>query len=139
MKLAWAGVLAIATLCLPYGNEVHGESIGPASIGISLMLGEKDDGRVVTVHVGQPVHVSLPENASSGYRWVVEHMDPDQVELTTHDATYTSRAVGSGGLALFSFRPLKPGAAEVVLKHWRHWEGDTASIRRFRLLMQVEP
>lgn len=138
-KIAWASAIALSTLCALYGGGALGESIGPASTGISIMLGEKDDGRVITARVGQPVHLSLPENASTGYRWVVEQLDTAAVELSTHDAAYPHQTPGSAGLALFSFRPIRPGSTEVILKQWRQWEGDTAATRRFRLLLDITP
>ncbi|HEX5393785.1 MAG TPA: protease inhibitor I42 family protein [Rhodocyclaceae bacterium] len=103
------------------------------------MLSEQDDGHVVIVRVGEEVRVALPENASTGFRWAIDHVDGDVIEVVAQDAVYPSAAVGSGGLAVFIFRGRKPGAGELRLKHWRHWEGDASVIRRFRLEFQVQP
>src|SRR5262249_31276453 len=102
-----------------------------------LLLTEKDEGRTVDIRVGQELRVSLPENATTGYRWATEQSPEEFVETTAIEPRYTANAVGSGGLIAFVFRGVKVGSGEIVLKHWRHWEGDRSITRRFRLRVNV--
>jgi inhibitor of cysteine peptidase len=102
-----------------------------------LLIAEKDDGRTVDVRVGDSVRISLPENATTGYRWAVDRYDEEFVEAVGSEPLYTANAIGSGGEVVFIFKGKKIGSGEIVLKHWRHWEGDASITSRFRLRLNV--
>ncbi len=102
-----------------------------------IMLTETAQGSTVDVAVGQSVVVELPENASTGYRWVVDHIQPPLVEAAEAHPRYPSGAVGAGGRAVWTFTAKAPGSAAVVLKRWRPWEGEAGVAERFRFVMRV--
>jgi inhibitor of cysteine peptidase len=104
-----------------------------------LLIAEKDNGRTVDVRVGQSVRINLPENATTGYRWAVDRYDEEFVESIATEPRYTANAIGSGGEVAFIFKGKKIGSGEIVLKHWRHWEGDSSITSRFRLRLNVLP
>jgi inhibitor of cysteine peptidase len=104
-----------------------------------LSLVEADNGRTVDIRRGETVRISLPENASTGYRWAIDRFDEQLIEALTTEPLYPSDRVGSSGDVAFTFRPKEVGAGEVVLKHWRHWEGDSSVTTRFRVRLQVRP
>ncbi len=102
-------------------------------------LTEKDHDRTVDIRLGQTVRVTLPENASTGYRWAVERSDEEILETLKPEPHYPAGAVGSGGEVAFAFRGRKAGTGEILLKRWRPWEGDASVTGRFRLRIQVQP
>jgi inhibitor of cysteine peptidase len=102
-----------------------------------LLLTDRDAGRTVDVHIGETITVSLPENATTGYRWAIEDLDPALVEAREGKPTYTSQAVGSGGMAAWMFTARAPGTTQVVLKLWRPWEGDKSIAQRFSFHMRI--
>ncbi len=105
-----------------------------------VTLSEKDDGRSVDLKVGDDLEVTLPENATTGYRWAVDHIDGPVVNLVStrpHDPS--GGAVGSGGLVSFVFRGEKPATGAIALKQWRPWEGDSSVVGRFRAEVCVQP
>lgn len=104
-----------------------------------VTLTEQNDGQTVDVHVGQRIDLSLPENASTGYRWMLEHVDAQRVEAREEKPRYPSGALGSGGRAAWVFVPKTPGAALITLKQWRPWEGDASIVARFRVELRVLP
>lgn len=104
-----------------------------------MTLTERDHDRTVTVHVGQPVTVSLPENASTGYRWAPADSDPRFVTVQAGAPRYPSGAVGSGGRTEWVLTPIAPGETSVALKLWRSWEGDASVAERFRVGLRIEP
>ena len=61
---------------------------------------EADNGKTVEIAVGDSVELSLPENASTGYRWAIESVDNKVV--AAHDAKYTepTGGVGSGDVGV---------------------------------------
>ena len=104
-----------------------------------VFLVETDNDRTVDIRLGETVRVSLPENATTGYRWAIDLCDKDIVELVANEPRYTASAVGSGGEVAFTFGAKKVGVAAIVLKHWRSWEGDASVIARFRVRLRVQP
>jgi len=101
-------------------------------------LTEADNGRTVDVRVGETVSVSLPENATSGYRWAVDNLDRGIVESNEARPHYPSDAVGSAGEITFAFKSVGPGSGQVSLKYWRHFEGDASITKRFRFRLNAK-
>lgn len=103
------------------------------------LLTESDNERTVDVCVGESVRVTLPENATSGYRWAIDRLDRDVVEEAGSEPHYAGGAIGSAGQMAFDFRAKKPGSGEVALKYWRHFEGDSSIVKRFRVRLNAKP
>ena len=103
-----------------------------------LQLSEADNDRTVDVHVGDTIRLTLPENATTGYRWAIDRHD-DVAGVVSEEPRYPSNAIGSGGEAVFTFQANKTGSGEIALKNWRQWEGDSSVTRRFRLRLNVQP
>jgi inhibitor of cysteine peptidase len=104
-----------------------------------LLLVEKDNDRTVDIRQGESVRISLPENATSGYRWAIDRYDEEFIDAIATEPHYPSNAIGSGGEVAFIFQGKKIGTGEIVLKHWRHWEGESSVTNRFRLRLHVQP
>jgi len=104
-----------------------------------LSLTETDNDRTVDVRVGEAVRLTLPENASTGYRWAIDRYDEKGVEAVATEPHYSGKAIGSGGEVAFVFQGKKAGIGEIVLKHWREWEGDSSVTRRFSVRLHVAP
>jgi len=103
------------------------------------MLTERDHNRSVELHVGEAVSVTLPENATTGYRWVIETVDPQLIEARALQPKYPGNAIGSGGEVEWSFLAKAPGTTSIALKQWRHWEGDASVTERFRIQVRILP
>jgi inhibitor of cysteine peptidase len=104
-----------------------------------LLIAEKDNGRTVDIRLGESVQINLPENATTGYRWAIDHYDEEFIEAIATEPHYTANAIGSGGEVAFIFQGKKIGTGEIVLKYWRHWEGDLSITSRFYLRLNVRP
>ena len=85
------------------------------------------------------LQITLPENATTGYRWAIDSYDEDLVKALANQPRYPAQAIGSGGEVAFTFEAKKIGSGEIVLKHFRHWEGDASINKRFRVVIRVQP
>jgi inhibitor of cysteine peptidase len=101
-----------------------------------LLLSEGDNGRTLDMRVGESVKITLPENATTGYRWAIAHYD-ELFEAVATEPHYTRQAIGAGGEVSFIFRARNTGIGEIVLKNWRQWEGEASVTRRFRIQLNV--
>ena len=104
-----------------------------------MLLSQTDNNRTVSVRVDETVQIKLPENATTGYRWAIERYDAEFIKALPSEPDYASKSVGSAGEIAFKFRARKAGTGELVLKHWRHWEGDSSITDRFRIQFNVRP
>lgn len=104
-----------------------------------LLIVESDNGRTLDIGLGESVRVSLPENATTGYRWKIDRYDESLIEAIASETGYPASALGSGGEVAFIFKSKKIGTGEIVLKHWRHWEGESSVRARFQIRLNVRP
>jgi len=93
----------------------------------------------VNIRLGESLHITLPENATTGYRWAIDRYDDEVIDAVATEPQYTGNAIGSGGEIEFVFKGKKIGSGEIVLKHWRHWIGDSSTTSRFRVRLNVQP
>ena len=114
----------------------------------SVIVTQADDGRSLNLRRGEPLRVVLPDTAGTGYSWEIESVDRRLLRLegqsTWQDPgpapSGRKGAVGLVGGPLqvsFLFRAVAAGRGELLLRHWRPWEGPASVDRRFRLQLQV--
>jgi len=89
-----------------------------------LVLGERDRHGVVHVAVDEVVSVCLPENPTTGVRWVLpDGLAPGLVCLTS-EYDPVSVAVGGGGLRTFQFRCVQRGELRLSLISVQQWAAE---------------
>ena len=148
--LALVGALALLVGGAVLLRELSQPSSAVYDLLERVLWGEFSDPRApVEARVGQEFLLSLEANRSTGYEWrLVEPVDAGALELL--GAAYEtspralSGAVGGGGRQVFRFRALRPGEAEVWLRHASYLRGgsDPAYVpqgpppTRFRILVR---
>jgi inhibitor of cysteine peptidase len=125
-----------AILSLHVSGAVAAET---GKVHVMQSLTEADNERTVDLRVGESVRLTLPENATTGYRWAVDRLDRDVVEEAGSEPQPSRGAIGSGGNVTFDFTAKKAGSGEVALKYWRHFEGDGSVVKRFSFRLNVQP
>jgi predicted secreted protein len=101
-----------------------------------MILNDQDSGRSLDVSIGSLVSVSLKENPTTGYRWMIE--EKDGLELESESFEKASGATGSAGLRIFQFRASGTGLNKLKIKNMRDWEGDRSVIDRFSVMISVK-
>lgn len=100
----------------------------------SIHLTQADQGKTISAQIGAQVTISLSENPTTGYRWAVDKVDAQYIELKSSDYVLpSSTGVGGGGTRHLTFALKKNGTAQLKLKLWRDWEGDASVTERFAL------
>lgn len=131
----------------------HGEGSQPASAsspaskeaeGLTIDLGEADNGRSLTLKAGDTVTVTLPENASTGYVWELDPTGPAgsgpaELSLLDKTSTYPDAAIGGGGSVTFRFRAAVAGTATLTLINRRPWEDASSDAKRFVVQATISP
>ncbi len=105
-------------------------------------LTEADNGKTVTVKVGDLVAISLKGNPTTGYSWRTAELDGKAVEQAG-DPKYTTNPhpkgmVGVGGTFEFKFNAAKAGKTVVNLEYVRPWEKGKKPVKTFTTTIEVE-
>jgi inhibitor of cysteine peptidase len=102
-----------------------------------VLVTEADNGKSITVHLGEKVLLRLSENPNTGFRWAVESGVGGIIELHGSDfIPARDSAVGRGGQRIFVFETKGSGAVRLVLKLQREW-GRKSAASRFKVYIEV--
>jgi inhibitor of cysteine peptidase len=137
--LSLAGVTVLVGSWLMIPTSAVSTPVIKEALQVKLLLSETDNGRTVDIRMGEKARITLPENATTGYRWAIDHVDENYLEVLTPEPSYTAGSIGSGGEVAFTFQGKKFGIGEIMLKQWRSWEGDSSVTTRFRIRLNIRP
>ncbi len=103
-----------------------------------VALTEIDSGAQVVLRQGQTLAVSLPENASTGYRW--EIVPGAGSILSAQGDSYVAAdpgAIGGGGVRTFTFMAAASGNAVLQIILHQPWMTGVAPARTFEAAVAV--
>ena len=131
MKSALATVLLLAGSVVLLADESK-----------MLALTADDNGKTVTVKVGQAVVVSLKGNPTTGFSWALAGIEGQSVALDGK-VQYKENAnpegmVGVPGMFQAKFKATKLGQFKVKLEYRRPWEKDKKAVQTFEITVVVE-
>jgi inhibitor of cysteine peptidase len=106
---------------------------------MTVALTERDDGGRIRVRVGDTIEICLPENATTGYRWSVDHLDSSLFDVAGARAEYPGQTIGAGGQACVRITVRSRGIGTVRLNYCRPWEGADAALKRFTVEVEAVP
>ncbi|ORC88819.1 cysteine peptidase inhibitor [Trypanosoma theileri] len=112
-----------------------------------------DNGKNISVAVGESFEVELASNPTTGFTWALEGNDKKQLpaEATGGGNSFSNnhfhvkreyihpdtRLLGAGGTDRFRVTPRVPGEHELVLVYARSWEAPDPNAKRFRVRVRV--
>jgi inhibitor of cysteine peptidase len=103
------------------------------------IVGEDQDGHTIDVPVGQTIEISLPENATTGFRWDITSNGEPTLRLLHDDRQAPARAQpGAGGMHRWQWQAQQAGAGDVALAYRRHWEAKAAPARVFKIHVRAK-
>jgi inhibitor of cysteine peptidase len=104
-----------------------------------LMTADAAEPKPIKVTVGQEFKVSLPSNATTGYRWqFVKTPDEKALKLLREDYEHPeSNLVGAGGKQTWTFRALAYGKTTLELGYVRPWETNSPPAQSTNFVVYV--
>jgi inhibitor of cysteine peptidase len=100
---------------------------------INLTMSDSDS--TVSLHKGDRVVLSLPENPSTGFRWILP--DTDAVEVLADANVAGGPGIGAEGLRAITLRPTRPGPVALTILRRQEWESEETADARFVLKLDV--
>ena len=124
------GIAAVVLILIVIGTAVASAGCGSQAnaAGGPVKLTDADNGKAVTVKVGDTVQVILAGNPTTGYSWLTSLGDKDAVVLQQQgEAAYAQEStdqslVGGGGTFTFTFKAAAPGQVVLKFDYARPWE-----------------
>ena len=124
------GIAAVVLILIIIGTAVASAGCGSQAnaAGDPVKLTGADNGKAVTVKVGDTVQVILAGNPTTGYSWLTSLGDKDAAVLQQQgEAVYAQEStdqslVGGGGTFTFTFKAAAPGQVVLKFDYARPWE-----------------
>ena len=102
-----------------------------------VSLTSKDNGKTITVTLGQKIQIQLDSNPTTGYTWV-DQSKSSAIRLMG-DVKYAASegAIGSGGVSTANFMTTQVGNSEIKLGYLRTFE-DKPAVKQFQVKLQIK-
>ena len=112
--------------------EVKGEPIRETK------LTDADNGKILKVHVGETVVITLDSNITTGFRWTkAEDIDKNILKLEKFEYKDEDGQIGINDKTEIIYRALKPGKATVDLLYTSRLDPDSKSKKGVTVLINV--
>ena len=105
--------------------------------GAMISVDESSNGREVVLQTGQALKITLNENASTGFRWMIVGKPEVLRESKEETAEGPKCPPGKGGVRTFYFEVVRFGSGELELEYRRNWENAAKPARTFKILVRV--
>ena len=101
-----------------------------------FQVGETSNGKQIDLPVGETLEVSLSENKTTGFQWILESSSKGVLSLVS-DELEPGRLIGEPGIHHWLFRPERAGSDRIELSYKRPWEEKEKPQRKFMLSVRV--
>ncbi len=111
--------------------------------GREIMVSEIDEGRQITVHVGDRIHLELKLFGSTGYDWYLDQSYGQNFELLKDEKKEIYREsqekglVGTPLLRIWELRATQKGERDITLRLYRDWEGKDKAVKKFAIEIKI--
>ena len=102
-----------------------------------VTIGVESDGLTIPVAAGDEVIVRLPENPTTGVRWDFGRAEGPIERLYDTYEQPTGGGIGAATVRVFTLHALRPGRAELNLRRWQEWEGESSVDATFSVILDV--
>jgi inhibitor of cysteine peptidase len=96
-----------------------------------IEIDQSADNGTVVLPAGDALCLRLPENPTTGYRWVIGRSDALQIVADSFHPG--GPAIGAAGVRCLRFSSTRPGTHQLVLEKRRSWTTTTAPAESFRI------
>jgi predicted secreted protein len=132
--------ICLFLLSTPSFQVLAGVGINGSADNQGMMtVTNKNNGQDIEMKKGQAFRIELSQLGSAGYSWFMEKLDPEYLELVSNETRPIDQdRVGGPVLAVWVFRAKKTGQTEVVMDHYRVWEGKNKAINHFAIRLLIK-
>ncbi len=106
-----------------------------------LKVDDQIRGKIVEAKLGEHIEICLPENPTTGYRWVFKQTGEPVCTLLADHFEPGAKVAGGPGMHHWQFKVTAEGTAEIELAYSRSWESAAGASRTFdvRITTKEQP
>lgn len=97
------------------------------------------NGREIEIVISHSFEVCLPENPTTGFRWVLSSKGEPVCTLVNDRFQSGGQMPGQGGIHCWQFQVVQGGAGTLRLSYQRPWEQANAATQTFTLQIRARP
>ena len=97
------------------------------------------NGQEIEVMVSQSFEVCLPENPTTGFRWVIGSEGKPVCTLVSDQFQAAGHTPGQGGSHCWQFQVVQAGKGTLTLSYQRPWEKTDTATQTFTLQVRTRP
>lgn len=105
-----------------------------------LILKKQDNGKTITVRLGETIQIELERSGGTGYEWYLDASYKEYFDLLKkEDKEEISREgfVGTPVITRWQLKAVKQGNAELKLFLYRNWEGKDKAASLFQVKVKI--
>lgn len=95
------------------------------------------DGREIEITSGQSFELCLPENPTTGFRWVLNSKGEPVCTLVNEQFQSGGQMPGQGGRHCWQFQAVQSGTGTLKLSYQRPWEQASTALQTFTLQIRA--
>ena len=100
---------------------------------------DADNGKTVTIKMGDVLEVRLSSNPTTGYQWSLQKQSTTLLKLSGQSSTKPAPGVlGAPIVQIFDFAPTGKGTGVLMLHYARSWESSDPNEQQYTLHVTIE-
>ena len=105
-----------------------------------VIITKQDSGKEIKTKVGNVIQVELEGLGSAGYKWYLNSLNAEKLELISEETKAVSdkEKIGAPVLGIWRFKTLKKGFTEIKMDHYRAWEGKDSATDHFGIKLTIQ-
>ena len=107
--------------------------------GNELKLSKGDNGKEITIKIGDILQIELKRSGGTGYEWYLDKSYGKYFELIKED-TETGQSgglVGTPVVRTWKLRAIEGGEIDIRLFLYRNWEGKDKAVETFKIKVRI--
>jgi len=105
-----------------------------------VIITKQDNGKEIKAKVGNVIQVELEGLGSAGYKWYLDSLNAEYLEIISEETKAVSdkEKIGAPVLGIWRFKALKKGFTEIKMDHYRVWEGKDSATDHFGIKLTIQ-
>lgn len=104
-----------------------------------MKLSKQDNGREITIGVGNIIEIQLERSGGTGYEWYLDNSYNECLERVSEstEALSGEGRVGAPVMRTWKLKAVKKGVTVVSLRLYRVWEGKEKAVDFFTIRVKI--
>jgi Predicted secreted protein len=104
-----------------------------------MTITKEHNGQEIGMKTGDVLQIELEELGSAGYSWQIDKLNTEYLELVSKGTKVISEGIiGAPVIAVWLFKAKKMGNTEIIMDHYRLWEGKEKATEFFSIRLSIK-